>query len=590
MIRGWGRIAGAVAIVAASVMLTVMGGCRSPAREAPAPGKIYQKNSTHASVPDERIAQGEVLATKYCAACHMLPSPDLLDAGSWEKGVLPQMGPRLGIFEYGQQRYPNNSHDPNVGRDFYPSEPLLSAEEWGAVIDYYTALAPDSLPHQHRDQPLREDLTDFAVVAPAMRDKTPAATCLIRYDSGTHQVLTSDILRHAVDWWDVSGLARGAGWEGIGALGRGGGDGAAKMRRTAAISGAVVDLASDQGGYTACNIGVFAPNNAKAGHIDRLSGAGRGLMPGDTPVYNGLMRPVSLAAADLNGDGAIDWVVCEFGFIKGELSWLENKGGGRYEKHILRAVPGAIRVVVQDYNHDGLPDLWVLFAQGDEGIFLYTNKGHGQFAEQRILTFPPCYGSTYFELDDFNRDGHPDILYTCGDNGDFSTVLKPYHGVYIFQNDGHEHFTQRYFFPMNGCYRAMARDFDGDGDPDIACIAYFADFRSQPDEGFVYLENRGDGQFMPHTVAAARCGRWITMDVADIDGDGRPDILLANCSVGPGFIQSATDWKKGPSFIVLRNRMGRKTGLISPGKASPKTLPCVAVRSPAWYHPSIRHS
>lgn len=544
MIRWWDA---APAVVATVAMLTVMDGCRSPAPEAPTNAKAYQKNSTHAGVPDERIAQGEALATKYCGSCHMLPSPDLLDAGSWEKGVLPQMGPRLGIFEYRQQRYPNNSQDPNVGRGFYPSEPLLSAEEWGAVIDYYTALAPDSLPRQRRTESLREDSTDFAVLAPALRDKTPPATCLIRYDSATHQVLTSDILRHGVDRWNVSGMVgRSGGWESSGAVGSGGG-------------GAVVDMVRDQGGYTACNIGVFAPNNAGGGHIDRLTGMGRGFVTGTTPVFSGLMRPVSLAGADLNGDGAIDWVVCEFGFIKGELSWLENKGGGRYEKHILRNAPGAMRVVVQDYNHDGLPDLWVLFAQGDEGIFLYTNKGHGQFAEQRILTFPPCYGSTYFELDDFNRDGHPDILYTCGDNGDFSTVLKPYHGVYIFQNDGHEHFTQRYFFPMNGCYRAMARDLDGDGDLDIACIAYFADFRGQPDEGFVYLENKGDGQFMPHTVAAARCGRWITMDVADIDGDGRPDILLANCSVGPGFIKSATDWKKGPSFIVLRNRMRRKT-------------------------------
>ena len=531
-------------VLAAIMVVMVMDGCRSPAPDVPAQGKVYRKNSAHAGVPDERIAQGEALAAKYCGSCHMLPSPELLDAGSWEKGVLPQMGPRLGIFEYRYQRYPNNSQDPNVGRGFYPSEPLLSAEEWGAVIDYYTSLAPDSLPGQHREQPLREDESDFAVVATAVPDKTPPATCLIRYDSATHQVLTSDILRHSVDRWDARGLARA----------------------TADISGAVVDLVRDQGGYTACNIGVFAPNNTGAGHIDRLTGAGKNFVPGGTPVYSGLMRPVSLDSADLNGDGAIDWVVCEFGFIKGELSWLENKSGGRYEKHVLRPAPGAIRVVVQDYNHDGLPDLWVLFAQGDEGIFLYTNKGHGQFAEQRILTFPPCYGSTYFELDDFNGDGHPDILYTCGDNGDFSTVLKPYHGVYIFQNDGHEHFTQRYFFPMNGCYRAMARDFDGDGDLDIACIAYFADFRGQPDEGFVYLENRGDGQFMPHTVAAARCGRWITMDVADIDGDGKPDILLANCSVGPGFVKSATDWKKGPPFIVLRNRMHGSTSDAPKGR------------------------
>lgn len=544
-----------VVVSAGLAVVTVMYACQSPSPPAsPVSGEVYQKNRSHTGVSDESITQGKALAAKYCGSCHQLPTPDLLDAGTWEKGVLPQMGPRLGIFEYKYQRYPNNSQDPNVGRGYYPAAPLLTPEEWGDVIDYYTALAPDSLPRQQRKEPLRADSTDFAVMTPAMRAQTPPATCLIRYDSVTHQVLTSDILRHSFDRWDVSGIAAGKRWNASG-----------MSRKSVGIGGADVDLVRDEAGYMACNIGVFAPNNAMAGHMDRLApgsppakasaSEGQHFVPGDTPVFSGLMRPVNLAGADLNGDGRRDWVVCEFGFIKGELSWLENKGDGRYEKHVLKAVPGAIRVVVQDYNHDGLPDLWVLFAQGDEGIFLFTNKGNGRFAEQRILSFPPCYGSTYFELDDFNRDGHADILYTCGDNGDFSTVLKPYHGVYIFQNDGHEHFTRRYFFPMNGCYRAMARDFDGDGDLDIACIAYFADYGSQPDEGFVYLENEGNGQFSPHTVAAARCGRWITMDVADIDGDGKPDILLANCSIGPGFIKPVTDWKKGPSFIVLRNRM-----------------------------------
>ena len=29
-------------------------------------------------------------------------------------------------------------------------------------------------------------------------------------------------------------------------------------------------------------------------------------------------------------------------------------------------------------------------------------------------------GSSYFELDDFNGDGFKDILYTCGDNADYT--------------------------------------------------------------------------------------------------------------------------------------------------------------------------
>ena len=50
----------------------------------------------------------------------------------------------------------------------------------------------------------------------------------------------------------------------------------------------------------------------------------------------------------------------------------------------------------------------------------------------------------------------------------------------FFLNEGNNHFSQKYFFPINGCYKAIAKDFDGDGDLDIASIAFSADFASQP--------------------------------------------------------------------------------------------------------------
>ncbi|HTI91989.1 MAG TPA: VCBS repeat-containing protein [Puia sp.] len=500
---------------------------------------VYKKNRSHADVEDKQIARGDSLARKYCAGCHQLPAPELLDAGSWEKSVLPQMGPRLGIFQFMNQRYPNNIGDPNVGRAFYPSSPAMSQEDWKAIIDYYTSLAPDSLPPQQRVLSLQPDTSSFRIEAATRTSPSPPATCFIRWEPAKQQVLTSDIIQHTLDTWD----------------------GGLRQTDSLLIGGSIVDVAADDSnGYFACNIGPFGPNNAPAGHIDHLSIPPRLLAVGRPlpVVVDSLLRPVNLAVADLNGDGLKDIVACEFGFIKGELAWEENKGNGLYQKHVLRGITGAIRAVVQDYNHDGLPDIWVLFAQGNEEIALYTNRGNGQFDEQQILQFPPSYGSSYFELDDFDRDGNLDILYTCGDNADFSTVLKPYHGVYIYMNDGHAHFTPRYFFPINGCYRAVARDFDGDGDLDIATIAYFADYQHQPEEGFIYLENTGKFEFKPRSVPGTECGRWITMDVADTDGDGRPDILLANCSVGPGFIHSAIDWKKGPPYVLLHNRMGRR--------------------------------
>ena len=68
---------------------------------------------------------------------------------------------------------------------------------------------------------------------------------------------------------------------------------------------------------------------------------------------------------------------------------------------------GAIKVYVDDYNHDGLPDIWALFAQGEEGIFLFTNKGNGNFEQRQVLRFPPVYGSSSFEIIDLNNDGFP---------------------------------------------------------------------------------------------------------------------------------------------------------------------------------------
>ncbi|MGN6540858.1 MAG: FG-GAP repeat domain-containing protein, partial [Ginsengibacter sp.] len=191
--------------------------------------------------------------------------------------------------------------------------------------------------------------------------------------------------------------------------------------------------------------------------------------------------------------------------------------------------------------------------QGDEGLFLFTNKGNGNFQQEEVLKFPPSYGSSYFELDDFNKDGYPDILYTCGDNGDYSRVLKPYHGVYIFINDGTNHFKQKFFFPIDGCYKAMARDYDGDGDLDIAAISFFADYAHQPQESFVYLENKGNLDFHPYSFREATLGRWLTMDAGDIDGDGKPDIILGNFSIGPEIIKQNVDWKHSPPCVILKN-------------------------------------
>ena len=496
--------------------------------------KTEKRNHVYSDVPDENIAKGRNLASLYCQSCHALPDPSLADAATWINGILPQMGPRLGIFRYNHQNYPSDRADHNLPKDFYPAKPMLTDQEWQWILDYYGATSPDSLKSSDGAVMIEKNLPFFKVLKPTGSFANPA-TIMVRIakDVPGSAITVADAIENTITCFDSL----------------------LQIKYKILVPGPAVQLIRDSPSrWIVCDIGVLNPNNGRFGKLLSVPVKPENKQDSIRTLYDSLRRPVQILEADLNRDGRKDLLVCEYGNLLGSLSWFEQEYGGAYTKHILRLSPGAIRAEINDYNHDGLPDIWCLFAQGDESIMLFTNLGNGHFSTKQILRFPPIYGSSYFELQDFNKDGFPDILYTCGDNADYSTILKPYHGVYLYLNDGRNNFSQKYFFPMNGAYKAMARDFDGDGDLDIACISFFPDFTETPEEGFVYLENRGGYSFNPYSFPEASEGRWLTMDIGDLDGDGDQDIIIGNLSVAPSFITRHPDWKKGPAFIILKNR------------------------------------
>ena len=109
-------------------------------------------------------------------------------------------------------------------------------------------------------------------------------------------------------------------------------------------------------------------------------------------------------------------------------------------------------------------------------------------------------------------------------------------------------FRKSFFYPMNGCYKAIARDFDLDGDLDIASISAFP-AASSPWEAFIYLQNQGNLAFKGFTLAKnVPFQKGLTMDSGDFNGDGKIDLLLGN-----KYYSSDKAGESQPLFMLLKN-------------------------------------
>ncbi|GAB4051979.1 FG-GAP-like repeat-containing protein [Spirosoma litoris] len=472
------------------------------------------------------IAEGKQLAQKHCASCHQLPAPELLDKETWVKHVLPAMAVNLGLEVY-----------PADGLYYAGPKSAISFNDWQKLMAYYQALAPEKLKPADKPESTVDDWAMFALEKPQADTSQTAMTTLVAIDTIGHRLFSSDAFRSDVTRWDQQLKP---------ALFR--------QLNSAAVNAQFFRDATGNERELFTTLGTMKAADIEKGELILLPSTGQGKADSSAVAID-LPRPLQTVSADFNKDGLTDWVVCGFGHLKGGLYWLKQQANHQFSKLPIKEVPGASQAVVGDYNADGWPDLMVLFAHADEGVWLFLNDKKGGFTERNLLRFPAVYGSTSCQLVDFNKDGRLDILYTCGDNSDYSKVLKPYHGVYIYLNQGDFRYKQAYFYPINGCTKAVATDFDQDGDLDIATIAFFADFKDDPSEGCLIFEQQKPLQFSPHVMPVSDYGRWICMDVNDIDQDGDADIVLGNFSK-TFIIQEGLKptWDTHLPLIVLKNK------------------------------------
>ena len=255
-------------------------------------------------------------------------------------------------------------------------------------------------------------------------------------------------------------------------------------------------------------------------------------------------------------------------------------------------------IAVADVNGDGIADMFVSGTGGQAGV-LYLGQSDGTFKpapEQpwSAVTDSDDVSAVFF---DATGSGHPDLLVTGGgvrhERGD------PLLGSRLYLNDGHGRFTAAPSgtVPVTGesASVAVAADFEGHGKPGLfvggrlvpcqwpatprsflfrniggkfvdvtdelapglrnigmVTAAVWADVDHDGRQDLilatewgpiVYLHNNGHGfdNWTEKSGLSKRTGWWSSLAVADLNGDGRMDIIAGNVGLNTKYHASASE-------------------------------------------------
>jgi len=243
----------------------------------------------------------------------------------------------------------------------------------------------------------------------------------------------------------------------------------------------------------------------------------------------------ALATADVNGDGLDDMYLGGARWQPGRLMLQQRDGSFRpADERVFAAdsVSEDVAAAFFDADGDGHPDLYVVsggteFQPGDPALRdrLYLNDRHGHF-RRAPAALPQFYDDGSCVVPgDFDGDGHIDLF--VGGRAIPGHYGRPPRS-HLLRNDGTGRFvdvTARLapgLAEVGMVTSAAWVDYDGDGKLDLVVVGEWMPVR---------VFHQENGRFVDRTAGAGLAGSegwWNTVSAIDINGDGRPDLVLGN--------------------------------------------------------------